>query len=54
MLIGLRNLISHGYEQANPERIWAILDGGLTKIAATIETANPETGLPLAEFRPGC
>ncbi|MCC6943100.1 MAG: DUF86 domain-containing protein [Thermomicrobiales bacterium] len=48
-LIGLRNVISHGYEDVNPEQIWSILTAGLAEFAATLENMDLLTGLPLAD-----
>lgn len=36
-IIGLRNIISHGYHQIDPEKIWQILTEELSDFTATIE-----------------
>ncbi|MBX3070922.1 MAG: DUF86 domain-containing protein [Thermomicrobiales bacterium] len=48
-IIGLRNVIAHGYEVIKPMRIWLFIDDDLEEFASTIEAANPESGLPLAD-----
>lgn len=35
-LIGLRNIISHGYHQIRPEQIWQIVTEELPTFAATV------------------
>lgn len=53
-IIGLRNVIAHGYEVIEPGRIWLFMNRDLDEFESTLEGVNPQTGLPLAEFRPGC
>ena len=35
-LIGLRNIISHGYKTINHERIWSMIADGLTELGASL------------------
>jgi uncharacterized protein with HEPN domain len=39
-VIGLRNIISHGYESIDHERIWIFINGDLEALAASL-TALP-------------
>jgi uncharacterized protein with HEPN domain len=41
-LIGLRNVISHGYHQFKQERIWFILDRRLPVSATTLDAAEDD------------
>jgi uncharacterized protein with HEPN domain len=37
-VIGLRNIISHGYETIDQERIWQIVNTDLSSLAANLHT----------------
>jgi len=41
-LIGLRNVISHGYHTINQERIWFILDKRLPILVANLDAAESD------------
>lgn len=43
-LIGLRNVISHGYHTINQERIWFILEKRLPVFTATLAAAEDDLG----------
>lgn len=48
-VIGLRNVISHGYETIKLDRIWSFLGSDFTELSSEIENVDMKTGLPPAK-----